>query len=268
MLKHFPHSPYLSHICCWTSFLSYTLLPPSSSLRLFYPPSLSLTFFISLLSTYSPSSPLDTLLILYTIPPSLSPFLLPLLTPPLTLPFTLLPFTLPPSFFLYPSFFPLCIRAVGEKESLEFRLTELGTLIASMEGAARTHSQRTNRSVRLKFSLYPCSCSCICFCSSVHLFFLSPPFSKSKPKSATSFSISFSSVYSSLNFIFHPPLFCLVIVDTIPALPMPCSGNTSYAPSPISVTVGKLINKFNTSHTHHSPLPFLSTASPLSLLCL
>ena len=36
-------------------------------------------------------------------------------------------------------------RAVGEKESLEYRITELGTLIASMEGAARTHSQRTNR---------------------------------------------------------------------------------------------------------------------------
>jgi hypothetical protein len=37
------------------------------------------------------------------------------------------------------------LRAIGEKELLEARVGELGTLILSMEGAARAQSQRVNR---------------------------------------------------------------------------------------------------------------------------
>jgi hypothetical protein len=40
---------------------------------------------------------------------------------------------------------PPFLRAIGEKELLEARVGELGTLILSMEGAARAQSQRVNR---------------------------------------------------------------------------------------------------------------------------
>jgi hypothetical protein len=178
MLAHSPYSFNLSHFRCSTSFLPNTpfhslcypffplpsllpltlfppfTLPPSSS----NPPSQSPLFHLS--PFFLPPSPLPPLTfhpstLPLTLHPSVSPSLLP---PP----------NFPPS--LSPSLFPLCTRAVGEKESLESRLTELGTLIASMEGAARTHSQRTNRSVRVRISLYLCSCSC----SPILLFFFPP----------------------------------------------------------------------------------------------